>query len=75
MGVVEFYRGSFVVRAINRDMMQNLYEIDEQYLKVLGNRFENPELLTVQKSVVKKKSNPEDQHTSHKVNKDFVFGK
>lgn len=45
IGVVEFYRGCFVVRYGNSDTVQYLYDIKDWSIKILGNVFENPELL------------------------------
>ncbi len=72
IGTVEFFHGSFVVKLINGNM-QNLYESDN--LKVLGNRFENPELLTVQRPVSKKKKSVDEKPGSRKLNEDYIFGK
>ncbi len=53
IGVVEFSRGCFVVRYGKNKAVRSLYEINNWSLKVLGNRFENPELLGEQ-TVAKK---------------------
>lgn len=45
IGTVEFFHGCFVVRAGVGDSVYLLYEVRDWDLKVLGNRFENPELL------------------------------
>lgn len=45
IGTVEFFHGCFVVRAGVGDSVYLLYEVRDWNLKVLGNRFENPELL------------------------------
>lgn len=43
VGLVEFFRGCFVVRY--SAVSYPLYDIRDWKLKILGNRFENPELL------------------------------
>lgn len=53
IGLVEFYHGCFVVRYGKDGVPQSLYEIRDWQLKILGNRFENPELL-VESSTPKK---------------------
>ena len=45
IGLVEFYHGCFVVRYGKNDVPQSLYDIHNWQIKILGNRFENPELL------------------------------
>lgn len=46
IGVVEFFHGCFVVRYGNNGVVQqSLYDIRDWHIKILGNRFENPELL------------------------------
>jgi len=45
IGLVEFSRGCFIVRYGKDDATQNLYEIRDWNIRVLGNKFENPELL------------------------------
>lgn len=45
IGTVEFFHGCFVVRAGVGDSVYLLYEVRDWNLKILGNRFENPELL------------------------------
>lgn len=45
MGYVEFFRGCFMVRDIKSEDIRSLYDIQDWNLKILGNRFENPELL------------------------------
>lgn len=54
IGVVEFFRGCFVVHFGKNKAVRSLYEINNWSLKVLGNRFENPELLG-ERTVAKKK--------------------
>ena len=44
IGVVSFHGGCFVLNYGN-DMRQALYDVKDWQLRVLGNRFENPELL------------------------------
>lgn len=44
IGLVEFFHGCFVVR-YGKGSYQTLYDIQNWNLKVLGNKFENPELL------------------------------
>lgn len=53
VGHIEFFHGCFVVRGVKDDDIRSLYDIRDWNLKVLGNRFENPELL-VDKLVTKK---------------------
>ena len=45
IGIVEFARGCFVVRYGKDNVAQSLYEIDKWGIKILGNIFENPELI------------------------------
>ena len=45
IGLVEFFHGCFVVRYGSGDAIRSLYEINSWSLKILGNRFENPELI------------------------------
>ena len=45
IGLIEFFRGCFIVRYGKDKAVRLLYEINNWGLKVLGNRFENPELL------------------------------
>ena len=45
-GVVSFHRGSFVVHAIHRRSRKMLSRIPQESIQVIGNRFENPQLLT-----------------------------
>ena len=45
VGIVEFSRGCFVVKYGRRHITRSLYEIHDWSVKILGNRFENPELL------------------------------
>ena len=45
IGLVEFSHGCFVVRYAKDAVPQNLYEIRDWNIKILGNKFENPELL------------------------------
>ena len=45
IGVVEFFRGCFVARFGKNKAIRSLYEINNWSLKILGNRFENPELI------------------------------
>ncbi len=54
IGLVEFFHGCFVVRCGNNSEVQPLYDINDWKIKILGNRFENPELL-VEKISGKKK--------------------
>ena len=58
LGIVEFHNGSFVVNYGN-NMVQALYEMQNWKLMILGNRFENPELLI--KSIVPKKNATDEQ--------------
>lgn len=58
IGIVEFHNGSFVVN-YGDNMVQALYELQNWKLIILGNRFENPELLV--KSIVPKKNETEEQ--------------
>ncbi len=45
IGLVEFYHGCFVVRYGKTDVPQSLYDLSSWQIKILGNCFENPELL------------------------------
>ena len=54
IGIVEFSRGCFVVKYGKDNVTRSLYEIHNWSVKILGNRFENPELL-VGGTVPKKK--------------------
>ena len=45
IGVVEFTHGCFVVRYGKDNVTQSLYEIHKWGIKILGNRFETPELI------------------------------
>ena len=45
IGLVEFSRGCFVVKSGKDNVTQLLYEINNWSIKILGNRFENPELV------------------------------
>ena len=56
IGIVEFIRGCFVVRYGKDNVTRALYEIHNWSVKILGNRFENPDLFIGQK-VSKKKIN------------------
>lgn len=56
IGLVEFSRGCFVVRYGKRNTARLLYEIQSWDIKILGNRFENPELLIL-KTPAKRKVN------------------
>lgn len=53
IGYVEFFQGCFIVRDVSSEDARSLYDIHDWNLKVLGNRFENPELL-VDNSIAKK---------------------
>lgn len=53
MGMVEFHNGTFVINYGN-EMRQALYEVANWNILILGNRFENPELLV--SSIVPKKN-------------------
>lgn len=46
IGVVDFFRGAFVVRSGKEKIPQFLGDIRKWQLKILGNRFEHPNLLT-----------------------------
>lgn len=52
IGQVEFFQGCFIVR-YGSEYVRSLYDIHNWNVKVLGNRFENPELL-VESSLTKK---------------------
>lgn len=52
IGYVEFFQGSFVVRSVSTGDFRSLYAIRDWNLKVIGNRFENSELLV--NNVIKK---------------------
>ena len=45
VGVVEFERGCFWVRYGSGQLVQLLYELKKYQLEVIGNKFENPELI------------------------------
>ena len=45
VGVVDFFRGAFVVRLGKEKIPKLLADIRKWQIKILGNRFENPELL------------------------------
>ena len=45
IGLVEFFHGCFIVRYGTKREFQPLYNLWDWSLKILGNRFENPELL------------------------------
>ena len=45
IGLVEFSHGCFVVRYGKDNSVQLLYDIKDWNIKILGNRFENPELM------------------------------
>lgn len=46
IGQVEFFQGCFVVRGVgNSSDIRSLYDVHAWKIKILGNRFENPELL------------------------------
>lgn len=53
IGHVEFFQGCFVVRDVSNGDVRSLYDIHDWNVKILGNRFENPELL-IGDSVAKK---------------------
>ena len=57
IGVVQFHGGCFVLEYGN-DIRQTLYEIPNWKMTILGNRFENPELLV--KGSVNSKKNAQD---------------
>lgn len=58
IGIVEFHNGSFVVN-YGDGIRQALYEVQNWNVTILGNRFENPELLV--KSIAPKKNETEEQ--------------
>ena len=45
IGVVDFFRGAFVVRVGKEKIPKFLADLRKWQIKILGNRFENPELL------------------------------
>ena len=45
IGLVEFFHGCFVVRYGKDNSIQPLYDIKDWKIKILGNKFENPELM------------------------------
>lgn len=45
IGVVDFFKGAFVVRLGKEKIPKILGDIRKWQIKILGNRFENPELL------------------------------
>ncbi len=48
IGIVEFSHGCFVVKYGKDNVTRSLYEIHNWSVEILGNRFENPELLVGQ---------------------------
>jgi len=56
IGLVEFFHGCFVVRYGKKGLVQSLYDIKDWNLQILGNRFENPELLVKNFSDKKKRN-------------------
>ena len=46
IGVVDFFKGAFVVRFGKEKIPKFLADIRKWQMKILGNRFENPEMLT-----------------------------
>lgn len=58
IGIVEFHNGSFVVN-YGDGIRQALYEVQNWNVTILGNRFENPELLV--NSIAPKKNETEEQ--------------
>ena len=44
IGLIEFSHGCFVVR-YGKNSVQLLYDVKDWKIKILGNRFENPELM------------------------------
>lgn len=62
IGIVEFSRGCFVVRYGKDNVTRSLYEIHNWSVKILGNRFENPELLVGQTGSNKKIDDPQTIH-------------
>ena len=59
IGVVTFRGGCFVLEYGN-DMRQTLYDTQNWKMTILGNRFDNPELL-IQDSIVPKKNEQDVQ--------------
>ena len=47
VGVVDFFKGAFVVRSGKEKIPKFLGDLRKWQLKVLGNRFENPDLINV----------------------------
>ena len=45
IGVIDFFRGAFVIRIGKEKIPKFLGEVRKWQIKILGNRFENPELL------------------------------
>lgn len=63
IGIVEFIRGCFVVKYGKDNVTRSLYEIHNwNNVKILGNRFENPELLVGQTVSKKKIDDPQTIH-------------
>lgn len=62
IGVVEFVRGCFVVKTGKDAVAQSLYEIHNWSVKILGNRFENPELISGKMVSKDKIDNPQSIH-------------
>ncbi len=61
IGIIDFFRGAFVVRLGKEKIPKFLGDIRKWQIKILGNRFENPELLSEisksKSSKIKKKKN------------------
>ena len=70
IGVVEFCNGCFVVNCGN-NIKESLYELQNWKLTILGNRFENPELI-VSGSVVPKKNGAEEDLPQATFETEFV---
>ena len=54
LGVVENFKGAFVVRCGNEKSPRLLGNLVDKAVKVLGNRFENPQLLIKKKRGARK---------------------
>lgn len=60
IGLIEFFQGCFVVRFGKTGSMRSLYDMRNWNLKILGNKFENPELLVENFSAKKEMNSVEN---------------
>ena len=73
IGLVEFHNGSFVVNYGNNNR-QALYDVQNWKMTILGNRFENPELLISTTQPKKNESSVQEIETS-KIETELLAGK